>query len=60
MANQASIPEKLTVIVTGASAGIGKIICQQLAKKNFRLVLAARSLDKLQQLESELTAVGCE
>ncbi len=60
MANQASIPEKLTVIVTGASAGIGKILCQRLATKNFRLVLAARSLDKLQQLESELTAVGCE
>lgn len=41
MANSPSVPEKLTVIVTGASAGIGRLICLRLAKKNYRLVLAA-------------------
>ena len=60
MANSVSVPEKLTVIVTGASAGIGRIICLGLAKKNYHLVLAARSADKLAQLEAELTAIGCE
>ena len=55
-----SIPEKLTVIVTGASAGIGRIICQRLATKNHRLVLAARSVEKLNLLEAELTGLGCE
>lgn len=60
MANSVSVPEKLTVIVTGASAGIGRLICQRLAKKNYRLVLAARSADKLASLEAELAAIGCE
>ncbi len=60
MTNSASVPEKLTVIVTGASAGIGRIICLSLAKKNYRLVLAARSADKLARLEAELTSTGCE
>ena len=55
-----SVPEKLTVIVTGASAGIGRQICLHLAEKGYRLVLAARSADKLAQLETELTASGCE
>ncbi len=60
MATPSSVPEKLTVIVTGASAGIGRLICQRLAGKNYRLVLAARSADKLAQLEAELTTTGCE
>ena len=60
MVNSASVPEKLTVIVTGASAGIGRFICQRLAEKNFQLVLAARSADKLAQLEAELKAISCE
>ena len=60
MATSSSVPEKLTVIVTGASAGIGRLICQRLAGKKYRLVLAARSADKLAQLEAELKATGCE
>jgi len=60
MTNSASVPEKLTVIVTGASAGIGRLICQRLARKQHRLVLAARSADKLAELQSELEASGCE
>lgn len=60
MAIPSSVPEKLTVIVTGASAGLGRHICQCLAKKQFRLVLAARSVDKLETLQRELEATGCE
>jgi short-subunit dehydrogenase len=60
MTNSASVPEKLTVIVTGASAGIGRLICQRLAQRKHRLVLAARSADKLAQLRTELEATGCE
>ncbi len=60
MAIPPSVPEKLTVIVTGASAGLGRRICQRLGAKRFRLVLAARSVDKLAQLEAELVAAGCE
>ncbi|MCA9009001.1 MAG: SDR family NAD(P)-dependent oxidoreductase, partial [Planctomycetaceae bacterium] len=59
MENSASVPKNLTVIVTGASAGIGRIICQRLAAKKYHLVLAARSADKLAQLQAELSATGC-
>ena len=48
------------VVVTGASAGIGRAICERLAGGRYRLVLAARSTDKLQQLEAELRQAGTE
>ncbi len=49
-----------TILITGASAGIGRIACIRLAKQKHRIVLAARSVDKLTQLQSELTAMGVE
>ncbi len=42
------------VIVTGASQGIGRATARLLAHKSARVVLAARSLDKLQALADEL------
>lgn len=47
------------VIITGASAGIGREIAHRLAKEKAALVIAARSEDKLQQLADELSANGC-
>ncbi len=41
-------------IVTGASAGIGLATAKLLSKKGAKLVLAARSKDKLEQLAKEL------
>jgi NADP-dependent 3-hydroxy acid dehydrogenase YdfG len=48
------------VVITGASAGIGKDIAQRLAAEKAKVILAARSEDKLQQLSDELTATGAE
>lgn len=48
------------VIVTGASAGIGEQICRRLAKEGAKLVLAARSEDKLNHLAEELRGGGCD
>jgi short-subunit dehydrogenase len=48
------------VIVTGASAGIGMATTRELASGGARLLLAARSLDKLTGLAAELKAGGCE
>ena len=42
------------VIVTGASGGIGLSLARALALKEARVVLAARSLDKLKELEKEI------
>lgn len=53
-------PNPLTILVTGASAGIGKIICQRLAAGRHRFILAARSEDKLQAVAEELKTAGCE
>ena len=47
-------------IVTGASAGIGMATGQRLASAGARVVLAARSAEKLQALAAGLKSCGCE
>ncbi len=44
------------IIITGASLGIGAATAKLLATQGARLVLAARSVDKLEQLAAELKA----
>jgi short-subunit dehydrogenase len=46
------------VIITGASSGIGKALAFEMAARGAKVVLAARSCDKLQEIESELKALG--
>lgn len=43
-----------TAIVTGASSGIGKSLCYELAKKGCQIVLSARSEEKLKEIESDI------
>jgi NADP-dependent 3-hydroxy acid dehydrogenase YdfG len=42
------------VIITGASEGIGLATAKHFAQHGAKVVLAARSADKIQQLASEL------
>jgi NAD(P)-dependent dehydrogenase (short-subunit alcohol dehydrogenase family) len=46
------------VIVTGASAGIGEATVRWLAREGARVVMAARRLDRLDQIKREIEAAG--
>jgi NAD(P)-dependent dehydrogenase (short-subunit alcohol dehydrogenase family) len=44
-----------TVLVTGASTGLGKETCRALASKGARVILAARNADKLKEVAAEIS-----
>ncbi len=48
------------VLLTGASSGIGRSLAEQAARAGAKLVLTARSVDKLEQLARSLTILGAE
>jgi len=49
-----------TALVTGASRGIGKACANVLAAAGYRLALAARSLDKLEEVAASIRQTGSE
>lgn len=56
------------VLITGASGGIGKALCEEFAKDGYDLILAARSVDKMHSQAADLqrrfkvrvTAIGAD
>jgi short-subunit dehydrogenase len=50
-----------TVVITGASSGIGKALALEFAQRGYNLGLAARRLDKLEALRAEIALLpGCQ
>ncbi|MCY1722390.1 SDR family oxidoreductase [Prolixibacteraceae bacterium Z1-6] len=49
--------QKKVVVITGASSGIGKALAEKYAAEGFNLVLAARRLERLQELKQKLNNV---
>lgn len=45
-----------TVLITGATSGIGLATARRFAKENFKLILCGRRQERLDQLKAELTA----
>ncbi len=52
--------EGRTIVVTGASVGIGRALCRALAPRRPKLVLAARDETNLQEVAGECRALGAE
>lgn len=52
--------EGKTALVTGASRGIGAAIARKMSSQGARTLLAARSVDKLEQLAEEIRQTGGE
>src|SRR5215213_8978589 len=46
------------IVISGASSGIGLTTARKAASRGARVVLAARSLDALQQVAAEISAEG--
>ncbi|CAJ0569950.1 unnamed protein product, partial [Mesorhabditis spiculigera] len=49
-----------TVLITGASTGLGRALATELYARGAKLILTARSIDKLRELAEELKASGVQ
>lgn len=47
--------QKRTVVITGATSGIGEATANLLSKNNFKLILCGRRLDRLESLQKRLS-----
>ncbi len=52
------MPPSPVILVSGASSGIGAATARLFAQKGFRVVLAARRMERLQALAQEIEAAG--
>src|SRR4051812_16663393 len=56
----AASPRRKTILITGASSGLGAALARELAPRGHRLALTARREDRLDGLADEVRALGGE
>lgn len=54
MSNAATSHEAPLAVITGASSGMGAVFARKLAARGYNLLLAARRMERLEQLQSDL------
>ncbi len=52
--------EKLRIVITGGSSGIGEAIALEMAKNNHRIYLTGRNEERLQQVAEKVRTLGSE
>ncbi len=52
--------ENKVVIITGASSGIGKALVYEYCKRTSKIVIAARNIDALYEIQKDIENQGCE
>jgi NAD(P)-dependent dehydrogenase (short-subunit alcohol dehydrogenase family) len=53
-------PKRRTLLVTGASSGVGSFIAREAAKLGWKVAIGARRRDRLEEVAEELRALGAE
>lgn len=48
------------ILITGATSGFGKAIAEKFAKEGYDVIITGRRLERLQELEKELHAIGAK
>jgi short-subunit dehydrogenase len=52
--------DKPVIVITGASSGIGEATARLFGKRNYKVVLAARRIDHLEQIATDIQKAGGE
>ena len=50
--------ENKIALITGASRGLGRSVAKSLAKKGVELILVARTISALEELDDEIKSIG--
>ena len=55
-----SMQQRSWVLVTGATDGIGRAMCLELARNGFNVLMLGRSQEKINQVMKEVRQIGVE